>query len=242
MSYVIRPVLLSVVHFYKALMAYSYSFDEMVRYANVCWYVRADDVNLLVDTAIPVEVLEKRSPSPPQRIASFKEALQRVGITPEEVDLVIQTHLHSDHCGNTKACKNAKVVIQEDELAFALDPHPLFRSYYAPEFFQDVNFVQVRGDEEILPGIRVIHVPGHSPGCQAVSIETTEGNAIISGFCAIKDMFYPPESISSVLPVIPPQIHLDSRQAYESVLKVKGLADIVIPQHEIEFAERDRIP
>ncbi|MFC1926368.1 N-acyl homoserine lactonase family protein [Chloroflexota bacterium] len=242
MPYVIRPLLLSKAQYYKSLMAYSYGFDQKVWYANVCWYVKANDINLLIDTSIPFEIVEKRAPTPPVQIASFEEALKRVGITPEEVDVVIQTHLHSDHCGNTRSCKNAKVIVQKDELEFAHDPHPLSKPYYVPEFFQGLIFTVVSGDQEILPGIKLIHVPGHAPGCQAVSIETDKGNAVISGFCAIKDMFYPPEPVASVWPVIPPQIHLDSRQAYESILKIKGLADIVIPQHEIEFAERETIP
>jgi glyoxylase-like metal-dependent hydrolase (beta-lactamase superfamily II) len=55
----------------------------------------------------------------------FETALESVGITPEDVDLVIQTHLHNDHCENTYKCKNARVIVQRAEYEFARNPHPL---------------------------------------------------------------------------------------------------------------------
>ena len=63
---------------------------------------------------------------------------------------------------------------------------------------------------------------------------------MITGFCSIERNFYPPESVPT--PVIAPGILLDIQQAYDSVLKVKEMADIIIPIHDIKFLEMDSVP
>ncbi len=91
-------------------------------------------------------------------------------------------------------------------------------------------------------------VPGHTPGCQAVIVDTTAGKAVISGFCSIMENFFPPEDVKTTVtpfatyPVIAPGIHTDLLEAYESVLRIKQIADIIIPMHDPDMAERDRIP
>ena len=54
-----------------------------------------------------------------------------------------------------------------------------------------IRFREVSGDLEVASGIHVIHVPGHTPGAQAVSVETRKGRYILSGFCSIMDNFFP---------------------------------------------------
>ena len=54
---------------------------------------------------------------------------------PEDIDIIIQTHLHWDHCANTSKCKNAKVIVHEDELRFALAPHPIEAGIYKKDLY-----------------------------------------------------------------------------------------------------------
>jgi N-acyl homoserine lactone hydrolase len=42
----------------------------------------------------------------------FEDALERIGLAPEKIDIIIQTHLHYDHCGNASKCENAEVIAQ----------------------------------------------------------------------------------------------------------------------------------
>ena len=65
---------------------------------------------------------------------------------------------------------------------------------------------------------------------------------IISGLCTIRDNFEPPEPIRKILPVIPPGIHLDAREAFDSLMRIKREADIVVPLHDAEFALKRTIP
>ncbi|MBA7708923.1 N-acyl homoserine lactonase [subsurface metagenome] len=243
MPYTIKPLLLSKHGASKGQFTYFVDWDKQIWVANAFWYIKAGDKNVLVDTGISQADMQKYLYGRPyEHIRPFTEALNLVGITPDDVDIVIQTHLHFDHCGHTALCKRAKVIVQEEELKFAYSPHALFFGSYNARFLQDLCFHVVAGECEILPGIRVLLVPGHSPGTQAVAVDTKDGVAIISGFCSIKENFSPPEKMRARWPVLAPGVSVDSLQAFDSALKIKGLADIIIPNHDLETAQRKEIP
>jgi glyoxylase-like metal-dependent hydrolase (beta-lactamase superfamily II) len=92
------------------------------------------------------------------------------------------------------------------------------------------------------PGIEVIPAPGHTPGIQAVSVQTESGRAIISGFCSIKENFEPPEEVRELIPVVPTGTHTDLYASFDSALKIKGLADVLIPQHDPSLLNVKSIP
>ena len=243
MPYTIKPLLLGKLKVSKGQMTYFVDWEKEIWIPIVTWYIKAMGQNVLVDTGIsPTDIQRYLYGHPYQEIKSFEQALNSVGITPGDVDIVIQTHLHFDHCGNTHKCENAKVIVQEEELKFAYSPHALFYGSYNLGFLKDLHFSIVSGDREVLPGIKVILIPGHSPGTQAVSFETKKGTVIISGFCCIKENFFPPEAMRLRWPVMAPGVSVNSLQAFDSALKIKGLADIIVPQHDMEFAEREEIP
>ena len=113
----------------------------------------------------------------------YGDALAKVGVKPEEIDLVINTHLHFDHAGgNTQlvdgrlapAFPNAKYVVQRTELDHAMHPTERDRaSYYAHDFTpitEAGHWQFVDGDCEILPGISVVKIPGHNMQIQGVQI------------------------------------------------------------------------
>ncbi len=251
-AHTIKPLMLSRVMSEKGPMTYlAYSGQPVVR-PYVMWYIRAGDKHVLVDTAMEAEDYRNYHPGfkamPFEPVQTFAEALAMVNCAPDEIDIVIQTHLHMDHVYNLPKCRNATVYVQREELDFALNPHPIFEINYPRDIIGEVDFEVIKGDREILPGISVTPVPGHTPGCQAVIVETEKGKAVISGFCSIPENFNPPEDVKITVspfasyPVIAPGIHTDLFQAYESVLKVKGMADIVIPVHDPEMAQREHIP
>ena len=251
-TYTIKPLMLSKAMSEKGPMTYlSYLGQPIIR-PYVMWYIRAGEKHVLVDTAIEAEDYRNYHPGfnniPFEPVQTFEKALSKVDCAPDDIDIVIQTHLHMDHIYNTSKCKNAVIYVQEAELSFALNPHPIFEIVYPADIIKRLNFKIIQGDQTILPGIAVMHVPGHTPGGQAVVIDTAQGKAVISGFCSITENFYPPEDVKTKVtpfasyPVIAPGIHTDLFQAYESVLRVKQVADIIIPMHDPEMAERDIIP
>jgi glyoxylase-like metal-dependent hydrolase (beta-lactamase superfamily II) len=98
-----------------------------------------------------------------------------------DIDIVINTHLHFDHCGWNTRRENGKVVptfpkaryfIQEGEWEHALQPTERDRASYVEEFFvpAEPQLEKLRGDQEIVPGISVEVVPGHTRDLQCVRI------------------------------------------------------------------------
>ena len=60
----------------------------------------------------------------------IEDSLQKLGISVPDVKTIIATHLHSDHCLNAKKFPYAKVIVQEEELKFDRNPHPMFSAIY----------------------------------------------------------------------------------------------------------------
>ncbi len=250
--YRIRPLTLSRALAEKGIMTYLANYGEKIWRPYIFWVIEGARENILVDSAIHAEDYRSYHPGfrnfPIEHLLSFEEALSRASMRPDDIDIIIQTHLHFDHCFNTSKCKRARIFVQEEELRFAENPHPIFSVMYPNSLLRGLTFETIRGQREILPGIEVIPVPGHTPGCQAVAIETKEGQAIITGFCCIKENFYPPADVKERIspmagyPINIPGIHYDSIQAYESLSKVKELADILLPVHEPELMDIGMIP
>lgn len=118
---------------------------------------------------------------------SIIEQLDKLGLKPEDIDIVIFTHLHWDHCYYMDKFTNAKFYANRKEYEFAMNPIPLYyKSYEAPELgitrpFEGIKFELTEGEEEIVPGIRVFETPGHSVGHQAVEVDTTNGKYLLVG-------------------------------------------------------------
>ena len=223
-------------------LTYLFNQGKKIWAVNYCWYIEGADQNILVDTAVDGKLAAAFRGYPAEEIMSFEEALNSVGLKPDDIDIVIQTHLHWDHCGNTSKCKNAKVLVTEEELRFSHSPHPALAHAYKQDLLKGLNFVAVRGQYEVAPGIQLIPAPGHTPGTQAVSINTEQGKAVITGFCCFKENFEPPEKVRETTPVITPGIHLNAADAFKSALRIKELADIIIPVHDPSFVGVKSIP
>lgn len=74
-------------------------------------------------------------------------------------------------------------------------------------------------------------------------IETSQGKAAITGFCVIMENFYPPKEIKAMeMDVIPPGTNVNSYESYDIMLKIKEMADILLPLHEPKFASVEEIP
>lgn len=245
-NYRIRPLPLSVMEIDMAVLTYRFNYGKKIMVPNCCWYIEGADKNILVDTAADAKLATEFRGFPAKAVASFEDALGGLGLKPSDIDIVVQTHLQWDHCANTQKCKNAKVLVQEEELRFAFAPHPILAPTYKKSLFKGLNFVVVRGYYEIFPGIELIPTPGHTPGCMSVAVNTSQGKAVITGFCCLKENFGPPEGASEelleVTPIIAPGIHLNAVDGFESLLLVKGMADIPIPCHDPSFLEVKSIP
>ena len=226
-EYTIRPFVVGVNETDQGIMTYQRGYGTRIHLPIYVFYISGGGKHILVDTGLEdFMVSEDVGPRYGFEVLEFEDALDRVGIKPTDVDLVIQTHLHNDHCENTYKCENARVIVQKAEWEFAKNPHPLDHRYF-PDLINEMQPEIVEGDTVIEPGLEVILTPGHTPGGQSVAVNTSNGKAIITGFCCNAKNF--PESG----PVVTPGVHLNAIEAWESANKIKDMADILIPIHDI---------
>lgn len=246
-QYKIHPIVMGTKIFDKSMMTYQYGYGETYTIPIYCWYLEGGDRRIVVDTGEmkPIQS-EDREKNIGGKIYTFEEGLSQWGLKPEDIDVVIHTHLHNDHCENDYKCVNAAFYVHEKELERIHQPHPLdFR--YLEDYILDVEengqIHTIASDTEILPGIQLIHTPAHTEGGLTVLVETAGGKAAITGFCVIMENFYPPKQITAMeMEVIPPGTHVHTYAAYDILLKVRNMAYILLPLHEPRFAGIDSIP
>ena len=243
-EYTIIPLPLGKILLDKSMMTYRMFMGEKIEIPYFSWYIKGADKNILIDTGISAAQAMKHSPAPFTDIQSFEEALASQGLKPEDIDYIIHTHCGHDHIGNTPKCKRATIFLQEEEWKFTMAPHPVLREIYHPYLLSGWHRLQlVKGDvPNLFPGIDLIFAPGHGPGVQAVSVNTKKGKVVISGFCCVQDNFVPREDLKPYYPVTPSGIHTNPIQAFESMVRVAGLADILLPQHEPSLLNLKSIP
>jgi len=99
------------------------------------------------------------------------DALADLDMTPGDIGLVINTHLHFDHCGQNAVFPHAACYVQRAELQRAERESP---ELYAWFDFMNARFELLDGDAEVLPGLAVITTPGHTAGHQSVVVQSSD--------------------------------------------------------------------
>ncbi|MDT7536855.1 MAG: N-acyl homoserine lactone hydrolase [Actinomycetota bacterium] len=108
------------------------------------------------------------------RRRSLPEALGR---PLDDVTLVVNSHLHFDHCGGNRLLPHAPVVVQRREL----DAARTTEDYTLPELLDGVTYDEVDGEAEVLPGVRVLPTPGHTAGHQSLIVRGSDGVVVVAG-------------------------------------------------------------
>ncbi len=247
MQYTIYPLVMGSKVFDKGMMTYQHAYGTPYTIPIYCWYIEGSDKTIIVDSGEmhPIKSAE-REKAIGGSILTFEEGLARFGKKPEDVDVIIHTHLHNDHCENDYKCVNARIWVHEKELEAIHKPHPLdFR--YLEDYIEDVEengqLEIVSGDVEVLPGITMIHTPAHTEGGMSVLIDTAaHGKVLITGFCVIQENFNPPPEIRGMeMEVIPPGTNTGPMRAYDILVQAREMADTIICLHEPQYATGESI-
>jgi N-acyl homoserine lactone hydrolase len=102
---------------------------------------------------------------------SVADALAELDMSPADIDLVINTHLHFDHCGQNSVFRHAPVYVQRIELERAERESPELYDWFG---FMNARFELLDGDAEIVPGLATVATPGHTSGHQCVIVSGTD--------------------------------------------------------------------
>ena len=108
--------------------------------------------------------------------------LAAAGVTPDDVAVGVNSHLHFDHAGNNRAFPNATFVVQAEHLAFAKGK-PNFPAIYWDD--PALRYLPASGRARVAAGIEVVPTPGHAPGHQSLVVDLAEtGRVVLCGDAA----------------------------------------------------------
>ena len=217
----------------QSMLTYTQGVGTITRIPRIVWILRGP-TTVVVDTSVPAG----------QRAAEFigedftrdrhqepANALVDAGLDPHDVETVVLTHLHWDHAGNCDLFPDSRVVVQRSELRYAIAPGRFFRkAFLAPQSgwgtppYLVRNIDTVEGAVELHPGLRVIPTPGHTPGSQAVLVDTELGTFAIAGDAV--------STYANLDADIPPGFHVDVDESMDSMDLLRAVADHVLPSHD----------
>ena len=149
--------------------------------------IRTEKETILVDTGIGTlppkyrqhhEVIRKKG-------EDLRSSLKRVGLRPSDITLVVNTHLHFDHCGNNRLFPKARFLVQMDEIRYAYFPDRFMRVSYLRDFFDlEADYLPVSGRYTIENGVEVLPTPGHTIGHQSLVAKWKDRNIVYTGDAA----------------------------------------------------------
>jgi N-acyl homoserine lactone hydrolase len=132
---------------------------------------------LLLDTGLGLADEETEDWYRPRRIR-IDDALRTTGVAVEDVDVVVNCHLHFDHIGGNPWFAGRPILCQRGELETARTT-----PYTVPELvdFDGARYELLDGEAEIAPGVHVVPTPGHVDGHQSVVLECEDGSLVLAG-------------------------------------------------------------
>jgi len=175
-----------------AMVLWNTEWEKKMERNYYIWVVRGNSETLIVDCGVtPALAKERDIPG----YVNPVEVLARIGVEASRVKRVVITHINFDHISGIELFPNATFYIQEKEFNFWIkDPiaqkPPFLRlsdpvgNAYLAELEGTERLVLVNSDQAILPGIELLLAPGHTPGLQAVAVNTAKGTAIVGSDCA----------------------------------------------------------
>ena len=252
--YTIRPIVTGYTHTHKGTYIYHHSthgFYDAEGYAELpvtVFLVEGNGKKILVDTGMScTEIAHKyHHPGSYQPAGhAIHEQLEKLGVSPEEIDIVVLTHLHWDHVYHLGKFTNARFYVQRAEYAFAVDPIPLYyKSYEFPALglepqFKGIDFELLDGEATIIDGIRVYPTPGHSVGHQTVVVDTEIGE-----FHCCGDALFTYDNLKEIpkihYTITPPARFENITASWKSIEEIKRRAkdtSFILPTHEPSMAD-----
>lgn len=165
-----------------------------------CTLIRTDDELIIVD------------PSTNYMRPTIKDSLIRYGLSFGDISAVVLTHSHADHIQNLSLFLKAEIYIHEGE---------------------DIEIegsIVVREEEmRLVPGVSLVHTPGHTEGSMSVFVESGRKYAVAGDAIPTEGNYRK---------MYPPAVNCDAEAALQSIKKIKRYADVIIPGHGFPFMAR----
>ncbi|MEK3937466.1 N-acyl homoserine lactonase family protein [Sporosarcina sp. FSL W7-1349] len=247
---VIYPLQVGVLNIEKSQFVYGRHYGTKIDAPVLMFVIKTKDQNILVDTG----------PCEPERAMKYhgfllqdeemrqENALQSIGLTPEDIDVVIFTHLHWDHCCRCDIYTNATFVVQKRELLYAICPNDVQKAQYEigisgiePPWIKVLQKIEVvEGDQyDFMENIHLITLPGHSPGFMGVLVNTSEGDYLIAGdTIPLMENWHGDEKLKH----IPNGLHIDLNEYEETFKKMEKFSAELLAGHDFSVLNQRQYP
>ena len=157
------------------------------------------------------------------------DALAKRGLGPKDIDAVVLSHSHWDHIQNIDVFAHAPILIHPYERRYALEPH--VNDWATPAWtgaiLERQQLLEVSEGDQILQGVRVMDMPGHTPGGIGLTVETADGLAVVTG-----DALHHSKLLALGEN---PLIFWDRKAASDTIARVAEVADVIYPGHDRAF-------
>ena len=236
---------------------YGGDWNKMIKGQMFAALIDTDDGYILVDTGYAPNDERVFAPPPIGQEAGAKwaksedwavtslhdirDCLKERGLTVDDIRYVIVSHFHLDHDGGMQFFKKSTVIVHKDEYAYAQYPDkffancPYFRDWWDLDALK-LKYELVSGDKLIVPGVMVMHTPGHTPGHLSVIIDCPrDGTVILAG-----DIFHCWDNWVNRVPMGDMMLNTPDLPAWlRSWDRIKAYADMhnarVLPAHDSDY-------
>lgn len=171
-------------------------------------------------------VYDTAGPNARQYIA---KELARKRIDPKKVDMLVISHSHWDHAMNPDIFPNAKILIGKEEYDYGkhVSKSDWATPTYINRLYEGHEIEKVDSEFEIDKGVKIIRVPGHTPGTLGLEVETKEGTAILGS-----DALFNARSFIAGIPLL---VFYSKTKARASLARMKREGSIFYPGHDRPF-------
>jgi glyoxylase-like metal-dependent hydrolase (beta-lactamase superfamily II) len=203
------------------------------------WVLRGPSETILVDTGFHPDAGARRKRT---TLVEPATAMERLGIDSGTVKRILVTHLHYDHTGNLDVLPDAELLVPAIELDFWLSPMGRRGQFAGSAEESELAYVRdadaagrvtrLVGGEEIAPGVRAVHVGGHTPGQMVVAIYGDPPVVLASDAVHFYDEL-DNERPFAVIADLP-----EMYEAYDTVRELAGADGHIVPGHDPEVMDR----
>lgn len=206
-----------------------------VRIPILAYIVRTEGSTILIDTSFdnPERPDLKASGYNRTRGQELIAQLEKVNVEPDDINIVVNTHLHEDHCGNNKMFRNSRFLIQKEELRHAFVPDDNERDSNGPfykriDFDYPLHYDTITGDYTVTKGVQIIATPGHTAGHQSVVVELKQRNFVIASDAVFTERNWRTAELPGLL--------YESTSYMKSIRKLKSIKNaFVYFSHDMDF-------
>lgn len=233
----------------KSNFTYMKNQGQKMKAPIIMYLLQNGEKNILVDVGCADEACCRQYHHPILQTEEMKplNALKRIGVAPEDIDAIILTQLHWDHCFNLGLFPGSIVYVQKKEIVSALLPlkteivfYEGFEMGLKAKWIDALPNIRIlEGDTVITEGVEVKFLPGHTRGFQGVVVDTEKGKHLIAG-----DSVPLLENMEDKLFGIirPSGIHVDLEQYLKTLEFIQNSGYHVLPGHDERVFEHKVYP